>query len=265
MDGSERNPTGRFSDRVENYIKYRPSYPPEVLATLQKHCGLKDSSVVADVGSGTGILTRLLLEKGNRVFAIEPNREMREAAERLLGGHEDFTSLPGSAEETGLPADSVDLIVAGQAFHWFDRGRAKAEFIRILRPGGWVALIWNERETTSSPFLREYEALLKKHATDYHWVNHMNIDQEILREFFAPENFQRADARNSQWFDYDGLEGRCLSSSYAPNAGQPGHQQMLAELKELFNRHQADGRVVFDYQTSVYYGRLRDIQDAMEC
>lgn len=258
MEGSERNPTGRFSDRVVNYIKYRPSYPPEVLATLRTQCGFSRRSVVADIGSGTGILTQLLLENGSRVFAVEPNREMREAAEKLLDHDANFTSLPGSAEETGLLAESVDLVAAGQAFHWFDRGRAKVEFLRILRPGGWVALIWNEREIDSSPFLREYEALLKKHATDYHWVNHMNIDLEIIGEFFAPGAFQRDDSANSQHFDYEGLKGRCLSSSYAPNEGQPGHEAMLTELKALFDKYQVDGLVAFEYRTSVYYGRMKN-------
>ena len=256
MEGATRNPTTRFSDRVENYIKYRPGYPPGVIASLKEHCGLTPETIIADVGSGTGILTKLLLDNGNRVIGIEPNAAMREAAERLLEEERNFTSLAGSAEETGLPSASVDCIIAGQAFHWFDRPRAKAEFQRILKPAGWVVLVWNERETDTSPFLREYEALLKQYATDYHWVNHMNIDPEILREFYAPATVECDHFQNSQSFDFEGLKGRCLSSSYSPNAGQPGHAEMLASLETIFHRYQTGGKVDFTYQTSVYRGQF---------
>lgn len=252
----DNRPTTRFSDRVGNYIKYRPTYPPEVIACLKENCGLTDTSVIADVGSGTGILTKLLLENGNRVIAIEPNREMREAAENLLGEEGNFTSVAGTAEDTGLLTGSVDFIVAGQAFHWFDRAKSKAEFERILRPGGWVALIWNQRETESSPFLREYEALLEKQSTDYQRVNHMNISDAILREFYAPGTFQCSTFPNSQQFDFEGLKGRCLSSSYVPNVGQPGHEELIGELEALFDSHHSDGLVRIGYQTRVYHGKL---------
>lgn len=256
MEDAERNPSSRFSDRVENYIKYRPGYPPEVIGCLRKSCGLTEESVVADVGSGTGILTKLLLENGNRVFAIEPNREMREAAEKLLGEDGNFTSVAGTAEDTGLPTGSVDFIVAGQAFHWFDRAKSKVEFLRILRPGGWVVLIWNERETEASPFLMEYEGLLQRQSTDYQRVNHMNISADILREFYAPGTFQCSTFPNSQQFDFEGLMGRCLSSSYVPNVGQAGHGELMSELKQLFDSHQSDGIVSIGYQTRVYHGKL---------
>ena len=256
MEGSQRNPKGRFSDRVENYIKYRPSYPPVVLELLTTRCGLRSDSLVADVGSGTGILTKLLLEKAERVYGIEPNREMREAAERMLVDHPNFTSIAGAAEATDLLDQSIDLIVAGQAFHWFDRPRAKKEFQRILRPNGWVVLIWNERETDSTAFLREYEALLRKYAMDYQEVDHMKISPEVLAEFYAPATYETGAFTNRQHFDYEGLKGRCLSSSYIPNAGQPGHEALIGELEKLFTAHQSDGLVEIGYQTMVYYGRL---------
>ena len=148
-------PTERFSDRVADYVRYRPGYPPELLECLQRNCGLRPQWVVADVGSGTGLLAKIFLENGNRVFGIEPNAAMRAAGEEFLRGLDQFTSQEGRAEATGLPARSVDLITAGQAFHWFDRRRARAEFERILKPGGWVALVWNERRT-STPFLADY-------------------------------------------------------------------------------------------------------------
>ena len=261
MDAAGQDPTTRFSDRVENYVRYRPTYPPEVIGCLKEICSLTDKSVIADVGSGTGILTKLFLENGNHVFAIEPNREMREAAEKLLAEEENFTSVAGTAEDTGLPAGSVDFIVAGQAFHWFDRAKSKVEFQRILRPGGWVVLVWNERETETSPFLREYEAFLDAHATDYQRVNHTHISVEILREFYAPGTFQCSCFSNSQHFDFEGLKGRCLSSSYIPNAGHPGHESMLAGLKTLFDTHQSSGGFVrFSYQTRVYHGRFERLR-----
>lgn len=256
MKDAERNPTTRFSDRVENYVKYRPTYPTEVIGCLKENCGLTEEAVVADVGSGTGILTKLFLENGHRVFAIEQNREMREAAEKLLEEEETFTSVAGTAEDTGLPTGSVDLIVAGQAFHWFDRAKSKEEFQRILRPGGWVALIWNERETGSSPFLIRYEELLQKQSTDYQRVNHTNLGEDVFREFYAPGTYQLSTFRNSQHFDFEGIKGRCLSSSYVPNAGQPGHEAMITGLKTLFDTCQTGGFVSLEYQTRVYRGQF---------
>ena len=256
MDSEERNPTTRFSDRVANYIRFRPGYPEEVIHTLQSRCGLTKESRVADVGSGTGISTKLFLDHGNRVFAIEPNREMREAAEQWLGGDPDFTSLSGTAEATGLPAAAVDFVVAGQAFHWFDQLRAKAEFMRILRPGGWVVLVWNDRKTGTTPFLRDYESFLLRHSTDYRLVNHTNINEEILGEFYAPGSFQLLGFKNFQEFDFEGLKGRCLSSSYIPNEGHPGYETMLSELRDLFDAREEAGSVRFEYQTKIYFGRL---------
>ena len=180
-------PTARFSDRVENYVKFRPGYPAELVTTLQSVVGLNPDSIVADIGSGTGILSELFLKNGNPVLGVEPNLEMREAAESLLAPYPRFMSIGSTAEATGLAPGSVDLIVAGQAFHWFDQTSTKAEFQRILRPeGGWVALIWNERQTDASPFLAAYEALLKTHGTDYEEVNHTRINAEMLSAFFHP-------------------------------------------------------------------------------
>src|SRR5437879_9326158 len=166
------NATSRFSDRVENYVRYRPGYPPQALETLKAECGLSADYVIADIASGTGIWTRLLLENGNRVFGVEPNAEMRTAGERLLAGFSRFTSIKGTAESTTLPDRSVDLVTAAQAAHWFDRPRARREFLRILKPGGWLVLLWNERRTDSRPFLRDYEQLLLTYGTDYQEVRH---------------------------------------------------------------------------------------------
>lgn len=249
-------PTQRFSNRVENYIKYRPGYPPALLDLLTAKCGFAPSATVADVGSGTGILTRMLLGAGGRVFGVEPNREMREAGERLLAGQPNFTSVDGTAEATTLPEDSLDIITAGQAFHWFDRPKARREFQRILRPGGWVVLVWNDRNITDRPFFRAYEELLLAYGTDYALVNHKNVDEKLLGEFFGPAGYGEASYPNDQTFDFMGLQGRLLSSSYAPETNDPRHGPMLAALQNLFAAYQTNGTVTFDYDTTIYYGHL---------
>jgi SAM-dependent methyltransferase len=250
------NATSRFSDRVENYVRYRPGYPPEGLRVLRDDCGLAPEHVVADIASGTGIWTRMLLENGNSVFGVEPNADMRQAGERLLCGFERFTSVPGTAEATTLRDESVDFVTAAQAAHWFDRARARREFVRILKPGGWLVLLWNERITDSTPFLRDYEQLLLTFGTDYEDVRHERTT-DAVNEFFDPAPFHERVFALRQEFDYPGLEGRLLSSSYAPGPEHPKHRPMLLELKGIFDQRSSAGRVGFDYKTRVYFGRLK--------
>jgi SAM-dependent methyltransferase len=223
------NSTQRFSSRVDNYIRYRPGYPPEILTTLKTECHLTPDSLVADIGSGTGLLTRMFLENGNRIWGVEPNADMRHAGERLLAGYRRFESVAGTAEDTTLPEHSVDFACAAQAAHWFDREKARREFARILKPRGWAVLVWNER-CIETPFLRDYEQLLLTYATDYQDVRHE--------------------------FDYDSLQGRLLSSSYAPQGDDARHQPMLQELRRIFDVHNQDGWVTFEYKTRLYYGQL---------
>jgi SAM-dependent methyltransferase len=250
------DPTQRFSSRVENYIKYRPGYPNEIIETLRSECGLTADSIIADIGSGTGILTKIFLQNGNAVYGIEPNREMREAAERLLKDYSRFHSIAAQAEETALDNASIDFITAGQAFHWFDREKTRAEFARILKPQGWVVLIWNDRATTTTLFLIAFEKLLKDYSTDYEQVDHRRIDDDVIRDFFGSDQFRLKQIKNSQVFDYEGLKGRLLSSSYAPEEGHPNYEPMLAELERIFLAHQTEGRIVFEYVTQMYYGQL---------
>lgn len=251
------DPIQRFSSRVDNYIRYRPSYPTGILGLLERECGLTPEWVVADVGAGPGNLTRLFLDNGNPVVGVEPNREMREAGERLLRGYPAYTSVAGTAEATTLADASVDLVTAGQAFHWFDQARAREEFARILKEPRWVALVWNERRVEATPFLAAYERLVLAYGTDYAQIGHRDAaDDTALERFFAPNGYRRATFENRQTFDYEGLQGRLLSSSYAPEAGQRGHDAMLRDLRALFNTYQEDGTVAFEYDTSVYYGRI---------
>jgi SAM-dependent methyltransferase len=250
------DPTKRFSTRVENYIKYRPGYPPSVIATLQDECSLTSASIVADIGSGTGILTEMFLNNGNPVYAVEPNDEMRAAGERLLQGYPGFHSLAGQAESTTLADHSVHFIVAGQAFHWFNPEKARLEFMRILKPGGWVVLVWNDRESQATPFLADYENLLQKYALDYPKVDHRRIDQPALSAFFGMGGYRTKAFQNQQDFDFDGLRGRLLSSSYAPEAGHPNYEPMLAELWTIYQANQVDGQVALAYTAKMYYGQL---------
>jgi ubiquinone/menaquinone biosynthesis C-methylase UbiE len=249
------DPTQRFSSRVDNYVRYRPGYPPEVLELLKKDCGLTSETIVADIASGTGIWTQRLLENGNPVYGVEPNGEMRKAGEEFLKSYPRFTSVAGTAEETTLPDHSVGIVTAAQAAHWFDRARARREFLRILKPGGWTVLLWNERLTDSTAFLREYEQLLLDYGTDYKDVRHERTTAEI-RDFFAPAAYREKLFKSEQWFDYDGLEGRLKSSSYTPQVGDKNYEPMIAGLRRIFAEHQVEGKVGFAYDTRVFYGIL---------
>jgi SAM-dependent methyltransferase len=249
-----KDSTQRFSSRVENYIRYRPGYPPGILDLLKTECGLTASSVVADIGSGTGKLTELFLKNGNQVLGVEPNPDMRHAGEQILAGYPAFVSIDGTAEATTLPAHSVDFVTAAQAAHWFDRQKARAEFVRILKPGGWVVLTWNDRYPDTL-FLKEYEQLLVTYGTDYLEVSHEHTTVSI-HDFFAPSLFHERRYAMSQTFDYPGLEGRLLSSSYTPQAGDARYEPMLAELRRIFEEHSAGGHVTFQYDNQVFYGQL---------
>jgi SAM-dependent methyltransferase len=250
------NATSRFSDRVENYVRYRPGYPADVLRMLQRECELAPHHVVADIASGTGIWSQKLLENGNKVFGIEPNAEMRQTGERLLAGFPKFVSVAGTAEATTLPDAAVDFVTAAQAAHWFDRARAHHEFLRILKSGGWLVLMWNERLTDSTAFLRDYERLLLSFGTDYEDARHERTTAAV-NEFFDPAPFQERVFEMRQEFDYAGLEGRLLSSSYAPGPKHTSHASMLRELRRIFEAYAVSERVTFDYKTRVYFGRLK--------
>jgi ubiquinone/menaquinone biosynthesis C-methylase UbiE len=248
--------TKSFSNRAENYVRFRPGYPPELIPYLTEHAGLTPQSVLADVGSGTGKLTELLLQNGNPVFAVEPNEEMRAYAERLLAGYPNFTSVAASAEATTLPGGSIEMVLAAQAFHWFDQDNAKVEFQRILKPGGIAALIWNERDT-SSPLVAAYDEIASTFGNQYKEVVHTYVaPEETIAEFFAPNPVHTAAFAYSQSFDQAGLRGRLLSASYAPQPGEPGHAAMLAALDALFAQYEVSGAVEFSYVTKVYWGGL---------
>jgi len=250
------NPTARFSDRVEDYVRTRPGYPAAVLDALRSDLGLRPEHAVADVGSGTGLLSRLFIDNGNVVYGVEPNQAMAEAAVAVLGSSGRFHAVAGRAEATTLEPASVALVAAGQAFHWFSVPETRVEFERILRPGGGVALVWNLRRLDSSPFLRDYEAFLRHWSTDYDEVSQRYAEPGALRALFGPRGWREHSFDNVQRFDLEALRGRLLSSSYTPREGDPRRAPMLAELPRLFETHARDGRVDFEYDTRLFVGRL---------
>jgi SAM-dependent methyltransferase len=250
----------RFSNRADDYARYRPGYPREVLDLLRNWCALKPEHVIADIGSGTGLLSKLFLEAGNRVIGVEPNAEMRTSGERYLSSFPNFTSVAGSAEATTLPAGSVDMVAAGQAFHWFDAEPTRREFQRILRSDGRVIILWNERLLAGTAFLCDYEALLGTFGTDYSRVNESYPRAEQMLAFFGPNEFTSQALPNAQEFDFEGLSGRLRSSSYVPAPGHPQFEPMMQQLQRIFAAHQQNGVVRMDYRTHIYTGK----QERME-
>ena len=253
----ELNSLTRFSNRVENYIKYRPHYPKEVINFLQKECGLASSDVVADIGSGTGISAELFLENGNKVYGVEPNKEMRQASEQIYTNDSNFVSIDAKAEATTLESKSIDFIVSGQAFHWFDKEKCKEEFKRILKSDGYVVLMWNLRDRKSA-FMNEYENVLIKYGKDYEKLYQDDVDETEIKNFFSPAEVKINIFPNFQELDYDSLKGRLLSSSYIPLDDNPLYNEMLQTLENIFEKNNVNGKVKMEYETKIYYGRLND-------
>jgi len=245
----------RFSSRAADYIRYRPSYPTEALTVLRNECDLRSGHVIADIGSGTGFLSELFLKNGNRVYGIEPNEAMRATGEEYLASYDSFVSIDASAEATTLENGTIDFVTAGQAFHWFERDAARREFQRILKPGGWVVVMWNDRQRDSA-FANAYEDLLVKYGTDYKRVRESYPESGTMQEFFAGGTVSQRSVPNEQILDWDGLTGRLRSSSYAPLEGQPNYAPMMAALEELFRANQESGQVRMEYSTHVYFGHL---------
>lgn len=250
------DPADRYSDRVADYERYRPGYPPALIGWLRDHGALPPAATVADVGAGTGISSAPFLEAGCTVIAVEPNAAMRAAADRRFGDVPGFRSVSGRAEATTLADASIDLVVAGTAFHWFDRDAARREFARILKPSGRVALFWNVRSLDSA-FMRGYEALQRAHSAEYAATNaRERANDGAIAAFFGAAGFEHAMFANAQSLDFEGLLGRLHSSSYAPLPGDAGHASLHAALRKLFDRFAENGRVAMLYDTHLYLGRL---------
>jgi SAM-dependent methyltransferase len=245
-----RSSTERFSSRVDHYVRFRPTYPKQVIKVLQEECGLAADSLVADIASGTGLFTRLLLENGNRVIGVEPNADMRRAGEEYLSRFSNFVSVIGTAEDTTLPNHSLDFVTAAQAAHWFDRDKSLAEFRRILKPGGYLVLLWNDRLVDAPGFNHDYEELVLQYGTDYAEVKRRDA---AVAHFFRDIPCRKRAFPNHQHMDFESLKGRLLSSSYIPQPDQPAYESMIADLKSLFDKYQAAGRVQMGYDTKIYF------------
>ena len=226
-----------------------------MLAFFKRELGLNESSVIADIGAGTGLSSKPFLENGNVVYGVEPNATMRKAAKEFLAHFENFHPIDATSAETNLQDDACDFIIAAQAFHWFEPESTRNEFKRILKPGGYVCLIWNERQLETNEFLKEYEQLLLKHANDYGIVRHENIQDGELENFFQ-QPFERATFSNHQILDLNGLKGRLLSASYMPNEGDPKYEPMIKDLTNVFVKHERDGRITILYDTNVFYSQF---------
>ncbi len=248
-----KSPTERFSSRVDDYVRFRPGYPREVVTVLAAECGLRPESLIADIASGTGIFTRLLLENGNRVLGIEPNAQMRQAGEEFLAAFGNFTSVQGSAEATTLDSHSLDFVTAAQAAHWFDRDKSLAEFERVLKPGGYLVLLWNDRRVDAPGFDLDYERLVLRYGTDYCEVKRRDA---AAAHFFGDIPCQRRALPNPQQMDFESLKGRLLSSSYIPQAGEPDYDLMIHDLEALFAKHERGGRAQMGYDTTIYFTRF---------
>ena len=250
------DPTQRFSSRVESYRLHRPGYPAAIVDLLTRECGLSARSTIADVAAGTGLLTEIFLARGFQVIAVEPNRQMREACATLTGQYPQLKCVEGTAEATGLSDHSVDLVTVGQAMHWFDISRTRSEFVRVLHPGGWCAILYNNRRMTGDAFHEGYERILVEFGNDYETVKHSHMTENRLAAFFAPNAMQTASFENSQQLTLHALMGRVLSSSYMPQPGQPRYEEMSRGTAALFAQNEVNGSVRMEYDCVVCYGQL---------
>lgn len=253
MDISELNPKGRFSNRVENYAKYRPNYPNDIINFLNTNAGFTKECIVADIGSGTGISSKLFLDNGNKVYGIEPNKDMRRAGEKYLCNYTKFYSIDASSEYTKLNSESVDLIVCGQSFHWFEPESTKNEFLRILKSDG-VVVVMNNRRKLGSQFMNEYVELIRKYSGS-EISRPLNSD---LSEYFDSETIYKEVFNNPQIFNLERLRGDLLSYSYIPSEEKAIFNTMISEFELLFKKHNKEGRVIFDYETVLYLCKMKN-------
>jgi ubiquinone/menaquinone biosynthesis C-methylase UbiE len=249
------NSVQRFTKTVENYQKYRPHYPRAVLNLLVDKCDLQTSSIIADVGAGTGFLSELFVGNGNQVYGVEPNEMMRHKAEENFQGKKNFVSVAGTAEKTTLFESSVDIITVGTAFHWFEPVATKKEFQRILKRGGWVLLVWNVRKM-SAPMIKDYEELILHYCPTYRHSKAEEMENSIMSSFFSPFAMETATFFNAQRLDLEGFRGRLVSASYSLQPTDAKYSAMISALDSIFKKYEKNGSVIFEYDTKLYYGHL---------
>lgn len=249
-------PTERFTDRVDDYKQYRPRYPAAIIDLLARDCHLSRDAKIADVAAGTGLLAEIFLAHSNYVTAIEPNARMREACATLQSIYRRLQCVDGRAEATGLSDRSVDFVTIGQAMHWFDLPRARAEFVRILRPNGWCVIAYNHRRRSGNSFYEGYESILNQFGVDYQQVRNEHLTNERLREFFHPASMRQHTLQNVQTFDLEGLKGRILSSSYMPQTDHELYELLQRKIESLFEACHTDGSLRMEYDCVVSYAQI---------
>lgn len=245
--------TGRFSNRADNYARFRPGYPEELFAHLRKVTAVQPEARIVDIGSGTGLFAEPLLQEGYNVVCIEPNEDMRKAGEARLRKYPSFQSIQSTAEDTGLAENSVDLITVAQTFHWLDPVAARLECQRILKPDGYVILAWN-RETKQTEFEQQYSDLRTQYRLDE--PGPVQIDPVLIEEFFAPGVVSSRAFANKQLLDFEALKGQLLSKSYIPLPGHKDYDEMISRLIKLFVLYNENGLVTINYETLLYWGQL---------
>lgn len=247
-----------FSGKFSNYSKYRPGYPQKLLRLMEDLTGLKSDTVVADIGSGTGISSRLFIENGNTVYGVEPNDEMRQYSSISFHSYPGFHSVKGTGENTGLPDNSIDLVVCAQAFHWLNPDSAKKEFRRILRDHGRVSLIWNDKSKDENSFNSDYESIckrFKKFRPKYNSSGSTLIDHTVLAKFFVG-SYKILELENYQDLTLEGVMGRYASTSYAIGTEEAEYESLLKEMKEAFRKYQKDGLIRIQYITRIFLGTV---------
>jgi ubiquinone/menaquinone biosynthesis C-methylase UbiE len=253
----ERDPIKRFSGRAENYEKYRPSYPKEVLMELKTKISMTNDKIIVEIGSGTGKLSKILLEEGYKVYAVEPNDEMRNVAEKLLNDYRTFTSINGRAENTTLESNKADFIITAQAIHWFEPTKSLKEFHRILKPDGKLAVIWNQRDIQGSILQKKYEEILLKFSPEYRKMPHRNLDKFKMAEYIEPSSLKEYRCRYSQILTFAEMKGRLDSTSYVPKKDHHSYPALMNELDLFFKNFELNGKIEFPYVTRLFYGDLK--------
>jgi len=245
-----------FNGKASIYSRYRPDYPKDLLKMLEKETGFNRNWIVADIGSGTGIMSRLFLENGNHVYCIEPNDDMRSESIKLTSSFLKCKVLKGTAENTGLDTDSIDIIVAGQSFHWFDPVAAKKEMTRVLKPGGFAALIWNNRSERENSLSKEYDYICSKYSHNYQGTGNSRIESDTFITFFH-NGFKKFETPNYQKLNLDGILGRYFSTSYALQPQDPEYGDAVESLKKLFRKFEKNGYATMEYETQIFLGQLK--------
>jgi SAM-dependent methyltransferase len=255
MDLDSLKPRERFSRVANDYSRYRPGYPHEIVETLARDHGLERASVIADIGSGTGNLSKLFIDNGNVVYAVEPNPDKRSKAESFFTATPSFVSVIGAAESTTLQDSIADFIIAGQAFHWFDKNKTRVEFERIIKEKGFVVLVWNKRNNTK-PMMQRYKELVTAYCPDYKKIGYTIYSKEELDLFFKPNRIETHTFEYHQVFSFDELTGRLRSSSYSPPESSDSYKELVKKLKKLFDEYEEQGTIRFEYTTDMYVSKI---------